>query len=134
MSPVAYAQEAQSVEVYTASRLTSFHRSVISELFKKQNMAPNWDGYGSPPPSRRLVNKAVNLAAMLNFDETTQGQVLALEGGGVQIECAKGGHELHFSFFPEGTVEYLKLEEGDVVDEGPLLSIDQLNDLEIWLD
>ena len=134
MSPVAYAQEAQSVEVFTAPRLTHFHRAVISELFKKQAMTPNWDGYGSPPPSRAIINKAVYLAALFNFDETTQGRVIALEGGGVQIECTKGDRKVHFSFFPEGTVEYLKFQEGQVVNEGPLLAVDQLRDLESWLD
>jgi hypothetical protein len=134
MSPVAYAQQAQSVEVFTAPRLTHFHREVISELFKRQGMEQNWDGYGSPPPSRELIDKAVYLATMLNFDETTQGRVLALEGGGVQIECSKGNRELHFSLLPEGTVEYLKLEEGHTVNEGPIYSIDQMCDLELWLD
>ncbi len=134
MSPAAYAQEAQSVEVFTAPSLTHFHRAVISELFKKQTMAPNWDGYGSPPPSRALINKAASIMAMLNFDETTQGRVLALEGGGVQIECLKGVRELHFSFFPEGTVEYLKLEEGQAVSEGSLVTVAKMRDLESWLD
>lgn len=134
MSPAAYAQEAQSVEVYSAPSLTRFHRAVISDLFKTQAMAANWDGYGSPPPSRTLINKAVGLMARLNFDETIQGRVIALEGGGVQIECAKGDREVHFSFFPEGTVEYLKLEEDQAVYEGPLLSLGQMRDLESWLD
>jgi hypothetical protein len=134
MSPVAYVQEAQSVEVFTAPRLTHFHRAVISELFKKQTLTPNWDGYGSQPPSRALITNAANLMAMLNFDETTQGRVVALEGGGVQVECSRGDRELHFSFFPEGTVEYLKLEEGRAVNEGPLLTVDQVRDLESWLD
>lgn len=134
MSSVAYAHEAQSVEVFTAPRLTHFHREVISQLFKKQNMDQNWDGYGSSPPSRELIDRAVNLTIMLNFDETTQGQALALEGGGVQIECSKGNRELHFSLFPEGTVEYLKLEQGHTVDEGPVYSTSQVRDLELWFD
>ena len=134
MSPVAYAQEPQSVEVFTAPRLTHFHRFVISDLFKKQALEHNWDGYGSPPPSRAVVDRAVSITTMLNFDDTVQAAVIALEGGGVQVDCARGSRELHLSFFPEGSVEYLKLQDGRALCEGVLLSIDQLYELESWID
>jgi hypothetical protein len=71
---------------------------------------------------------------MLNFDETVRPRVIALEGGGVQIECARGNRELHLSFFPEDGIEYLKLQDSRAVSEGILRSIDQLHDFESWID
>lgn len=135
MSAVAYKiDEGLWTETVLSSMLGDAKKQVLSKLFEKKVLPTNWDGYGSPPPPGRLVDMAAYLVGRLEIDDLSSAEVIALEGGGIQVELAKGQKELQVTFFPEGGIEYLRLENGRAQTEGPLVSERQLHVLRRWLD
>lgn len=128
------AVDMQWSEVVPVASLGQMQKHVMRELFSKKKLPLNWDGYGSPPPSEQLIDRAADLIGIIDLDGFSDVCVVALPGGGVQIECEKGSRQVHLSFFPDGTIEFLKLEDETAVQEGAVLTNGQLLGLKNWLE
>jgi hypothetical protein len=134
IAPVNEALDMQWSEVVSVASLGQMQKHVMRELFSKKKLPPNWDGYGSPPPSEQLIDRAAHLMRSIDLEGFSDVCVIALPGGGVQVECEKGSRQVQISFFPDETIEFLKLEDGTAVEEGVVMSYSQLSGLKNWLE
>jgi hypothetical protein len=75
------------------------------------SLPENWDGEGSPPPTRAAVDAAVNFisaVATLGFvEELPTPRLYPVHGGGVQIEWRKGERYLEIEIMPDATAHFL---------------------------
>ncbi len=81
----------------------------LSELARLQR---NWDSYGSPPvhpTALAAASRALAVAAVENGPLPFIGPVA---GGGIQFEWNAGSRALEITLLPDGSVEYLAVDNG----------------------
>lgn len=125
-------QETYCVEVIP-NVFSGEQRAVLMALFRAAALPPNWDGYGSPRLDKKAVNRAAETVRAIDLESMESPAVMPLAGGGVQLEFVENDRELHLCFFPEGTTEYLKIQNRQALDEGPITSIRDVQTLVTWL-
>ncbi len=106
-------------------------------VFKAEALKQDWDSYGSPPPTLRALNRALGILrgiAELDIQDLPVPFVVPVHGGGIQLEWTVGGREFELEISRDGSVEYLKAEDREPLEEGRLEPIaEQLRSLFAWL-
>lgn len=115
--------------------LSSWQIAAVIGILKAANLPDDWDGYGSPPPLQSVVNASIRLLIGVNFDDLPNPYVIPVSGGGLQIEWSVAQRELELEILPDGSVEFLKAERGQPLEEGKLVPVSSsaIQPLLAWL-
>lgn len=95
----------------------------VKSVLQMQKLPSDWDSYGSPPPARKAVDASLVLLwqiTKLGLEDLPVPHVVPVPGGGIQFEWQVGSRELELEVLPDGSAEFLKVEDGDPIVEGPL--------------
>lgn len=97
-------------------------------------LPPNWDSYGSPPPSRIAVETVMDLLPRIDDRNLPPVRIVPVPGGGVQLEWRVSDRELQFEIAADGTGQYLLIENGQPQREEEVPpTTDQIRPLLRWL-
>ena len=100
----------------------------------------DWDSYGSPPPSESLVDLVE--ALVISIDQgfspfLPAPHVVAVPGGGVQLDWVRGVRQLGLEMGPsvggETEVEFLRVSHGEPINEGRVGAISELLEHIAWV-
>ena len=75
-------------------------------------LPPNWDSYGSPPPSRIAVETIMDLLPRIDDRNLPSVRIVPVSGGGVQLEWRMSDREFQLEIAADGTAQYLLIENG----------------------
>ena len=94
----------------------------------------NWDSYGSCPIEEDVLCTAKELLFSLE-PAMPSPTVVPVSGGGIQLEWQVDGRELEIEFHPDSTIEFLKVNEDETMEEGEIPAGDSvhLSHLLKWL-
>ena len=96
----------------------------VIRIFELERLPANWDGYGSPAPSRRTCLRALSLVAQLarlSVDHLPLPHISPAADDGIVFELVAGQRELALSLVGEDDrVRYLRSESGEPFEEGAL--------------
>lgn len=102
--------EGESVEVTDSLR----------RLEEVAAVPPNWDSYGSEPPTqtavsvaKKLIHSVARLAPESAGAAAVPFSIAPLSGGGVQIEWRKGGSTIEVEVNADGRLGYLQIVDSD---------------------
>ncbi len=105
--PLAKQQDA-SVDTDDTIEMPPWLFDVLPRLKELASLQENWDSYGSPPPSPRLMGDALEIVQraerLLEYLRAQQAamptpSIVPLSGGGIQIEWQTPVKELELEFF-----------------------------------
>lgn len=98
-------------------------------------LSPDWDSYGSPPPSPHTILKALELLRELErFDHApAEPEVAPTSGGGVAFEWQFGHRALELEILPDTSLEYLQVEHDEAASEGVVRTLSEAAVLFTWL-
>ncbi len=108
----------------------------LKALLALRALPQNWDGAGSPPPTKAALTHSVDLLRLIGnmgYDALPIPHVVPLTHGGIQFEWMAGSRELEIAIFATGAIEFVTAEAGEPQLEGQLTSLDQLRWLFVWL-
>jgi hypothetical protein len=129
--PLPVAGMCATMETIATKGLPSWVRSVVPRLLRLRQLAADWDGRGSDPPSRWLVDQVLLHLEQTEIDNLPEPQVVPSCGGGVQLEWYMENREFEMDFRPDGAIEYLATDNQREQDfEGLLTTLD---DVRSWL-
>jgi hypothetical protein len=103
----------------------------VQMLREFARMPQNWDGYDSPPLTTGASHTAMELLAAIG-DGLAGVRIAPVSGGGVQFEWHIGARELELEILPEGSVQFL-IVEGGQMQEGDVVTRATLEALLRWL-
>lgn len=109
-------------ETVPVDGLSHWQIQALKGVLQTVHLANNWDSYGSPPPSPIARAAAVSLITRFDFDDLSTPDVVPVVGGGIQFEWIIGQRELELEILPDGTVEFLRVEGTQPLDEGRLMA------------
>jgi len=101
-------EDRSTVAVIQTGDLPSWLRACLPRLLRLCDLKPNWDSYGSPPPSLALVKGVVRWLRLAEKETLPKPEVVPASGGGVQLEWYLGKRELELEFAATGHIEYLR--------------------------
>ena len=112
-----------------------WQKEAIIALCRLASLPMGWDSYGSPPPSDRALHIAERLVTAINLEDLPVPYIIPVSGGGIQIEWNIPPRELELEILPDGSVEYARVENDVVVEEGSLdpYNADHILSLLSWL-
>lgn len=123
----AYKQLTKNLE----NNISSFFEEVVSTadkpdwlaavehgLLKLKTLPFNWDSYGSPPIFDELIDDVKCFLHGLEMQDIAIPFVAPLPGGGIHLEWLYDQRELEVEFADKGSVEYLKVLNGEPSEEG----------------
>lgn len=115
--------------------LTRKQAEAMRGLGEIANLPPNWDTYGSPPPTAIAIEKVIDILLKIDDRNLPSAHVVPLSGGGVQLEWRVVDRELHLEIGPDGIAQYLQIENGQPFreEEMPSFTIDDAKSLLSWL-
>ncbi|MFQ5538907.1 MAG: hypothetical protein ACE5FB_00775 [Candidatus Binatia bacterium] len=113
--------------------LSNWQTQALRALFQIATLPHNWDSYGSPPLSPTSLATSIDLLSEIDLDDLPIPHVAPVPGGGVQFEWSVGQRELEFEILRDGSVEFLKVDSKQPVEEGQLRYVDQMFSLLSWL-
>ena len=121
--------------VVVSSDLSRWQIEAVRKLFQLLALPPDWDSYGSPPPSEVAVRAAERLVLGIDLDYFVTPRIVPVSGGGVQLEWSVGSRELEIEIGDEGSAEYLKSLHTEPVEEGQvsLADVPRIRSLLTWL-
>jgi hypothetical protein len=93
----------------------------IATLNKVRELAllsENWDSYGSRPIQPMAIEKTVEILFSLSNSNLPQPLIFPVPGGGLQLEWQNEECELEVEVLPDGSVEYLMVDENGVMTTG----------------
>lgn len=90
----------------------------LSILDKLAKLPANWDAEGSRPLEGTSIDGAKHIAAVTAEQPIQQPHIVPISGGTVQLEWHIGNRLLELEILPDGSVEYLRLDEAGQADEG----------------
>ena len=104
----------------------------ITELAQLQE---NWDGYGSPPLHPSAIAGAINVLTISDIEQPPMPYVGPVTGGGVQIEWYTPTRELELEILPDGSLQYVAVDEAGQTTDGelPASADEQVLELVRWL-
>ena len=80
----------------------------------------NWDTYGSPPPTDIAVDVSLDIIDKISIQNLPVPHVVPVPGGGIQFEWTVPPRELELEILPNGSIEFLKSENGEPHQEGEI--------------
>lgn len=102
-----------------------WHLNVVKEVFRVSRIAPDWDSYGSAAPTAMAASQAlaiVRYVAANGLDESVPiPDVFPVPGGGIRLEWQSIDRELALDALPDGSVEFFRAQNDQVIDEGELV-------------
>lgn len=101
---------------------SEWQETAIKCVLKVLNLPLNWDSYGSPPPTKKAMGSAIKLLQSIDLENFQVPNVVPVSGGGIQIEWTIEDRELELEFLPDGSIEFLKCENGEPFEEGKIES------------
>lgn len=112
----------------TAQAEKSLDRSWIRQADQKiselSQLPENWDGYGSRSIQQAAVEQASALLSKLASFNLPAPQIFPVPGGGIQLEFRQDSRELEIEILPDGSIEYLTVNEEGQMSEGSVLPND----------
>jgi hypothetical protein len=125
----------QGVDVFPVLE-SNWRGGALEKLSTFKLLAPNWNSYGSLPPSEKAIKSAASFLMMMRDENLPRPRVIPIAGGGIQFEWNYGERELEIEFRPDGTLEYLWVP--DRKSEGtevllPTISSREIESLMSWL-
>jgi hypothetical protein len=124
---------------WTGENMPSHASSISRELERIAGLRPDWDSYGSAPPSsesinvaRRLVGTVYGEALLSAKNPSLPYSIAPLSGGGVQLEWRGENKTVEVQVGPSGAFGYLLIkgveptcesEEEDDVPESRILEL-----------
>lgn len=123
-----------TMDVIPTSDLPPWLRASLPRLLRLCDMNPNWDSYGSLPPSMALVKSIVKSLRLAEKETLPEPKVVPTSSGGIQLEWYLGKRELEIEFTPTGQIEYLRSDnERNEEKEDVIKDLDDLRCLLAWL-
>ncbi|MBI4528878.1 MAG: hypothetical protein HY695_34205 [Deltaproteobacteria bacterium] len=111
---------AQWSEVIHLRQLSQPVIEAVKRLLTVRELPHSWDSYESPPPSELAIGVAIRLLIGVDLDEFPSPRIVPISGGGVQLEWDVGSRELELEILSDGTIRYLKVEEGEPTEESEI--------------
>lgn len=112
----------------TAQAEKSLDRSWLAQAVQKiaelSALPENWDGYGSRSIQQTAVEQASSLLPGLASFNLPAPQIFPVPGGGIQLEFQQEARELEIEILPDGSMEYLTMNEEGQMSEGFVLPAD----------
>ena len=90
----------------------------LKSLLPFVDMSNDWDGYGSPAPSRQVVATCLAILKSLAIDEPPLPRIQPVPGGGIQLEWSERDKFLEVEILPNSNVQFLAIPGPDQVIEG----------------
>jgi len=95
----------------------------LKTLFELRNLPPNWDSYGSPPPTSEASSSASQILQITSsMENIPPPHVIPISGGGIQINWRKRNRELDIEILQNGNIEFLKSVDDNSMEEGELVA------------
>jgi len=114
-----------------------WHIGAVTNVFRAAEVLPDWDSYGSPPPTTQARTVSLDLLRYIvgkGFDcSLPVPYAFPVAGGGIRLEWEKGQREVAFEVLPNGTTEFFRVQDGQPQEEGGLAQGRILAILD-WLD
>lgn len=79
-------------------------------IARVSDLGHNWDGQGSPPPSRTALETMSRLIKEIDAYELPTAHLGPVSGGGLGVEWRNGERDLTLEIMPDGSIEFLKAE------------------------
>jgi len=99
-------------------RAADWQKRAIRSLTSLRKLGANWDGYGSPPLRESALQWGADLIWSIPYEIRPPG-FAPESGGAVQIDFrGDDGRELELHVQQNGSVEFLKIENGKSIEEG----------------
>lgn len=96
----------------------SWFDHAVRELRDLQALRADWDGYGSPSVQIAALASAAIVAALgTTYHVLPAPTIVPVTGGGVQFSWANGERELELEILPDGSLQYLFIDEDGVEEE-----------------
>ena len=76
------------------------------------HLQQDWDSYGSPPVHPTAMAAASRALAMAAGANTPLPSIGPVAGGGIQFEWNADNRALEITLLPDGTIEYLAIDNG----------------------
>ncbi len=132
--PYPYANVEWNV-VVPVSDLSDLQLKVFKRLFGFRRLLHDWDSYGSSPPSETAINVATKIIKVIDSNRFSMPRINPVSGGGIQLEWDIDTREIEIEILEDGSMQFLRVEGGDPLDEGPISSIADVNvnSLLLWL-
>lgn len=126
-------QQTSSAQVVSVGALSDWQRVAVKKVLGLRLLKSNWDSYGSRPISTSVIFTAISLLSFASLDNLPSPSVVPVSGGAIQLAWTKGGRELELEVRDNGTIAYLTVENGQPLDEEPLLVPEEAEHLLSWL-
>lgn len=97
----------------------------IEKIAALSRLRQNWDSYGSPPVSKRVIDLAVQLIRLSRVDVPTP-RVVPISGGGVHFEWSVGSKSFEFEIRGDMSADFLTCQNDAPVNQTPRRSINEL--------
>ena len=107
-----YVYESRS-DTVEAIPFAAWVEDILPSLRAIEELPPNWDSYGSPPPPRQLTADILRVLHHTEFLSAPSPAVVPASGGGVQLEWATANRELEIDFSSGGKAQYLATDLSD---------------------
>jgi len=108
----------QWVYVFHVFNWSPWQVDAVKRILQFQLLRDNWDSYGGHPPSFDVILTAYSVVRNITLDDPPKPSIVPVPGGGIQFEWRKGRRELEIEVRPDGSIEYLKIEDGDPIGDG----------------
>ena len=115
---------------------SDWQSATIRKLVQLENLPRNWDRSGSPPPARTSIEASLNfiqIVSALGHENVTEPEVFPVPGGGIQLEWSTAGRQLEVEILPDGTAQFLRVDNRKVEAEGDISSRAQVRFLFGWM-
>ncbi len=117
-----------SVDAYDTTEMPPWLVDVLPRLEELAGLQENWDSYGSPPPTSKLMGNALAIVQraerLLGYSQAQPRtmptpSIVPLSGGGIQIEWQTPVKELELEFFEERATAALAVDiaTGDTAED-----------------
>src|SRR3990172_155134 len=126
----------QWVSVFHVLNWSPWQVDAVKRILQFQSLRDNWDSYGGHPPSFDVILTASSVVRNITLDDPPKPRIVPVPGGGIQFEWKKGRRELEIEGRPDGSIEYLKIDDGDPIGDGEELesaSTGSVESLLSWL-